>query len=39
MGAGSKASQGQLVEQCLKSAPAPLIDIGVNLADPSFDKV
>ena len=35
----SKLSQGELVQNCLVRSPAPLIDVGVNLVDHSFDKV
>jgi hypothetical protein len=35
----SKASQGQIVEKALIRSDVPLIDIGVNLSDPSFHKV
>lgn len=36
----SKPSQGELVEQAAQRLPAyPMIDIGVNLMDRSFDKV
>jgi hypothetical protein len=35
----SKLSQGELVQQSLICSPAPLIDVGVNLVDHSFDKV
>jgi hypothetical protein len=35
----SKLSQGELVQQSLIRSPAPLIDVGVNLVDHSFDKV
>eukprot|EP00775_Hariotina_reticulata_P014325 gene14325-51_t len=34
----AKASQGELVEAVLRKSPVPLIDIGVNLVDHSFDK-
>jgi hypothetical protein len=34
----SKLSQGELVQNCLVKSPAPLIDVGVNLVDHSFDK-
>jgi hypothetical protein len=37
--AKAKPSQGELAAACLLRAPAPVIDIGVNLADPCFDKV
>lgn len=37
--AKAKPSQGELAAACLLKAPAPVIDIGVNLADPCFDKV
>lgn len=30
--------QGELVRNCMRKSPAPLIDIGVNLVDHSFDK-
>ncbi|KIZ05800.1 hypothetical protein MNEG_2154 [Monoraphidium neglectum] len=36
--AKTKLSQGELAQQCLVRAPAPVIDIGVNLADDAFDK-
>jgi hypothetical protein len=31
--------QGELVRNCLRKSPAPLIDIGVNLVDHAFEKV
>lgn len=34
----SKLSQGELVQNCLVKSPVPLIDVGVNLVDHSFDK-
>lgn len=34
----SKLSLGELVQQSLIRSPAPLIDVGVNLVDHSFDK-
>jgi hypothetical protein len=37
--ATAKASQGELARQCLVRAPAPIVDIGVNLADDAFEKV
>jgi hypothetical protein len=37
--AKTKLSQGELTQQCLIRAPAPIVDVGVNLADDCFDKV
>jgi hypothetical protein len=41
--ASAKKSQGQLVEDALQqygdTSTFDLIDIGINLADPSFDQV
>jgi hypothetical protein len=34
-----KPSQGELVQAVLTSAPSPLVDIGANLCDKSFDGV
>ncbi|GBF91465.1 DNase [Raphidocelis subcapitata] len=34
----AKPSQGELAAACLVRAPAPIVDIGVNLADECFDK-
>jgi len=34
----AKASQGELVQAVMRKSPAPLVDIGVNLVDHSFDK-
>uniref|UniRef100_A0A383W6X6 TatD related DNase n=1 Tax=Tetradesmus obliquus TaxID=3088 RepID=A0A383W6X6_TETOB len=34
----SKLSQGELVRNCMRKSPAPLIDIGVNLVDHAFEK-
>lgn len=38
-GTTSKPTQGDLVSRLLVRSPGALIDIGVNLADDSFDKV
>lgn len=35
----SKPSQGELVSAVMFPSPAPLVDIGVNLVDRSFEKV
>ena len=34
----TKPTQGELARQCLVRAPAPVVDVGVNLADDCFDK-
>lgn len=35
----SACVQGELVRNCMRKSPAPLVDIGVNLVDHAFEKV
>ena len=35
----SKMSQGELVQKAMFASPAPLVDIGINLVDKSFNGV